>query len=195
MPFEFETLLVFVILFFGIASFVNHLRRRRTYGSRLGHDIVTIARRTRALNIFVAALSLLGLAGMAISAYQLVTTPGAGSLRALLQAAGIALIYATTWRESNIMFGSNGFAITYYDMFIPWDSVPEVTWDRDLGQRKWGVTFHFVRYGRKQTLRFYTRRDSKEAIERMIDAVRSQRLGTLPDDLIASAGNAQLTNV
>jgi hypothetical protein len=55
---------------------------------------------------------------------------------------GLGIIYIPSkWKESlKIYIGTKGFFAK--DFMIEWDNLADVKWDRDIGQRLWGVSFY-----------------------------------------------------
>ena len=49
--------------------------------------------------------------------------------------------------------------------FIPWENVQRLDWDKDVGQRSWGLSFHVTgQNGKEQEIRLYLPREGKEEL-------------------------------
>ncbi len=95
-------------------------------------------------------------------------------------------------KGSVLLIGSRGISLGLKNQ-IPWDRVEAVTWDRDIGQRLWGMTLT-VRHPKGRQLnkqRIYIRRELKAEVVAHVErfgadmAVTGRRVDLLPGDSMA----------
>jgi hypothetical protein len=74
-----------------------------------------------------------------------------------------------------LILGTRGFAYGAAG-FTPWEEVEEVKWDRDIGQRAWGVMIRSSDEEGVHKLRIYIRRDLKERVDVLFEKFRATEL-------------------
>lgn len=96
---------------------------------------------------------------------------------------------------SRLMIGSHGFGRGSNEITW-WYEVEDVTWDRDIGQRAWGVSI-MVRTANDKPVkrRFYVRRDLKKYVEELFNRYRPvEQEGASPSPGIADDDRMEQTN-
>lgn len=82
-------------------------------------------------------------------------------------------------KVSHLLIGTHGFVYGAQEM-VPWRNVESIVWDRDIGQRQWGMTLK-VRTGRSgrfvRSMRLYVRRELREEAGLQLERFREAATG------------------
>lgn len=141
----------------------NNARRR------IGGKVVEVRLYQRWSMIVQAGAILTALTLLLVALYMLVRDDGdaADFVLELVRASWLGTVVYGLRRQGRLIIGDNGLAVGQAEM-IRWEAVRAVHWDRDIGQRLWGMTIE-VRIGtRIDRRRFYFRRDIKPEVEKLI---------------------------
>jgi hypothetical protein len=149
-------------------------RQERSVRERLGASVREFATHRRWMLVSMTALALL-LFSVPITEIirgTILHLPVGGYLQEVLRVLWIGgMIYANR-RNSIFMVGDAGFARGGKPL-IPWSDVGSIDWDRDIGQRQWGVTIAVRRGTDIERQRFYFRREMKDDIELTMSRFRA----------------------
>jgi hypothetical protein len=144
------------VVWIGIAHAVRNESRRR-----LGDDVreIPLYRRwTRWARWLTMGMAVALPAALVVSWFANGARDGDEIALRLLQSLWFLGISLSIERANVLRVGSNGFFHSRETM-IPWSDVRSVVWDRDLGQRQWGVTLELQRGNRTERLRLWVQRD------------------------------------
>jgi hypothetical protein len=199
MPIDFETFLICILGLAGIASFFRHRLRQKEYGDRLGATTRAIPARSRRTTLLLVALSVVAIAGISIGITQLAAASGINSIMGLFAIVGAASFFITAYRESITLIGSNGFAIPYYNLYLPWSAIENVAWDSPAGSRTSRLSLHYRRSGGIEVLHLNVKRDEVISTAAMLQELRSahgeELLSEAPSQLVGTAnGSSTLYN-
>ncbi|MEO5930007.1 MAG: hypothetical protein ABIR47_08745 [Candidatus Kapaibacterium sp.] len=149
-------------------------RQERIVRERLGASVREFAthRRWRLVSMTALALLFFSIPVMEIIDGTILHLPVGGYLLDVLRVLWIGgMIYANR-RNSIVMIGDAGFARGGKPL-IPWSDLQGIDWDRDIGQRQWGVTITLRRGTRIERQRFYFHREMKDDIELTMSRLRA----------------------
>lgn len=92
---------------------------------------------------------------------------------------GCAIGFYILWNYGRFHVGPNGISEQRLarkthgansDGMVPWERIKRLEWDRDIGQRSWGLNFHYLdRKARTYSIRMYVPRDSKPELQALFD--------------------------
>lgn len=149
---------------------------------QLGEEVVEIRLYRRAGYILQQVMTVLGIAlPIAVAVFGIIYNIDGEEL--FIEIARSLLIASAAFglrKSSLLMIGTRGFAFGPQKI-VTWDRVEGIAWDRDIGQRLWGLTFT-VRENkfRKKTvkLRLFVRRDLKENVEHNLERFHAAAINT-----------------
>lgn len=136
---------------------------------RIGHHLVEVRLYQRWSMIIQIVATLGAVTILLVSLYMLVREDGdAGAfVMEMIRASWIGTVVYGLRRQGRLLMGENGLVVGQGEM-IAWEDLLRVQWDRDIGQRLWGMTIE-VRIGKRtERRRFYFRRDLKPEVESRI---------------------------
>jgi hypothetical protein len=195
MAVDFETFAICLLGLAGIASFFRHRRRQHEYAVRLGANTRAIPARSSRTTMLLFALSVAAAAGITIGIVELSTATGINSILGLFAIVGSGSFFITTYRESITLIGPNGFAIPYFNLYLPWSAIEEVAWDSPAGSRTCRLSLHYRRPGGIEVLHLNVKRDAVISTSAMLQELRSphgdEPLGDNAPGMIATANSTQ----
>jgi hypothetical protein len=138
---------------------------------KLGRDARTISlyrKSARSVQITLAALAVaLPVATVFLSSLdetKAVFMPGE-----LLRSFWLSTMMYGIQRQGTIAVGENGFAFGGYTI-TPWESLIDIAWDRDIGQREYGFLVRFRRGRSVVSRRMFVLREVKNEVEPILAA-------------------------
>ena len=193
MTLDFETFAIFLLGLAGIASFFRHHRRQQEYADRLGTTARAIPARSSRTTLLLLALSVAATAGITIGIVELATAPGINAIVGLFAIVGAGSFFITAYRESITLIGPNGFAIPYYNLYLPWSAIEEVIWNSPAESRTSRLLLHYRRSGGIQVLHLTVKRDAVISTSAMLQELRSasdvHRLNDNAPGMISTSNN------
>ncbi|MDB5035423.1 MAG: hypothetical protein JWQ98_2664 [Chlorobi bacterium] len=149
-------------------------RQERIARERLGSSIpeFRIHRRWMLISVTALALLLLSIPIMEIISGTIRHLPLGGYLQDLLRVIWIGGMLYRNRRNSIFMVGDAGFTRGGKPS-TSWSDVQSIDWDRDIGQRQWGVTIAVRRGADIERRRFYFRREMKDDVELTMARLRA----------------------
>jgi hypothetical protein len=163
MPFEFDTFLIGVLVLFAVLGHTTHRRRRASYLARLGAPVTVLQGRTQRMMVLLVVLSLAALAGAGIGIARFATMSGIDGAVGLAACAAAGLFLWTAHRESHALFGANGFAIPYYDLYLPWSAIELIEMEESAGRDSGWLAVRYRSGSGSRTLRLRLSSDATTA--------------------------------
>jgi hypothetical protein len=199
MAIDFETFVIFVLGLVGIASFFRHRRRQQEYAGRLGSPARAIPARSGRTMLLLLALSVVATTVIIIGSIEFVTSSGINAMMGLPAIIGATSFFITAYRESITLIGANGFAIPYYNLYLPWSAIEEVEWNSPAGSRTSRLSLHYRRHGGREVLHLKVKRDEVISTSAMLQELRAASVDahlndTLPRTLPTANSSTTLLN-
>jgi hypothetical protein len=198
MAIDFEPFLICILGLAGIASFFRHRLRQRDYTRRLGATARAIPARSSRTILLLIALSLVATAVIAIGIVELVTASGINAVMGLPAIIGATCFFFTAYRESITLIGPNGFAIPYYNLYLPWSAIETVAWDSPTTSRSSRLSLHYRRPGGMTVMQLNVRQDEVISTSAMLQELRSasseERCGDTAPQMLPTTNSTTLLN-
>jgi hypothetical protein len=199
MAIDFETFVIFVLGLAGIASFFRHRRRQQEYALRLGLSTQTIPARSGRTTLLLIALSVVAIAVIIIGIVEFVTASGINAIMGLPAILGAVSFFITAYRESVTLIGQNGFAIPYYNLYLPWSAIEEVAWDSPAGSPTSRLSLRYRRTGGIEVLHLNVKGDDVISTSAILQELRTasvdgRRSDNAPHMLPTASSSTTLLN-
>ena len=172
MAIDFEPFLICILGLAGIASFFRHRLRQRDYTRRLGATARAIPACSSRTILLLIALSLVATAVVSIGIYELATASGINAVMGLPAIVGAVCFFFTAYRESITLIGPNGFAIPYYNLYLPWSAIETVAWDSPAESRSARLSLHYRRHGGMSVMHLNVKHDEVISTSAMLQELR-----------------------